>query len=51
MRLKAMKAGVFRIPDAFQMVLDFFHLAERPRLSTMRIHKSSAFVAQKMCPI
>jgi hypothetical protein len=50
MRLKAIKAGVFSIPDAFQRLLDFFHLAEGLRLSTMRIHKSSVFVAEKMCP-
>jgi hypothetical protein len=50
MRLKAIKAGVFSIRDVFQQVSGFFHLAEGLRLSTMRIHKSSVFVAEKMCP-
>jgi hypothetical protein len=49
-RLKAIKAWVFSIPDAFQLVLNFFRLAEGLRLSTMRIHKSSVFVAEKMRP-
>src|ERR1700687_4230228 len=46
MRLKAIKAGIFRIPDTFQRVSGFFRLAERARLSTMRVHKSSVFLAE-----
>jgi hypothetical protein len=42
---KSMKTGVFRPQKAFQPVWDFFRLAERLRLPTMRSHKSSAFLA------